>query len=110
MVDDAAVLQVPVAEGGDLLVVNGDASVAGVGGDRVGDVGRDLTVGLSCELVGGQDHSASALNQGQPRVVHHGHGRLYHLQTEQSVERTVVAVGYVEVENPRGWFTLTGRN
>lgn len=109
MVDNAAVLQVLVAEGGDLLVVNGDASVAGVRSDRVGDVGWGLTVGLSRELVGRQDHSRSALKQGQTCVVHHGNRRLYHLQAEQPVERAVVAVGYVEVENPCGWFALTER-
>lgn len=107
MIYNAAVLQILMAEGGDLLVVNGDAPVAGVRSDRVNDVGRDLTVGLSCELVGRQDHSSSALNQGQTGVVHHGNRRLYHLQTEQFVERAVVAVGYVEVENPCRWFTLT---
>ena len=107
VVDDAAELQVLVAEGGDFLVVNSDASVARVWGDGVGDVGRAAAVGLSCELVGCQDNSGPALNQWQASVIHHGDGWLYHLQTEEFVERAMMTVGYVEIENTSWGLTLT---
>lgn len=99
VIDDASKLEVLVAECGDLLVVNSDASVARGCGDSVGDSGPALTIGLSCKLIGCQDHRGPALNQQQASVVHNGHRGLNNLQTKQLVEWTVMAVCYVEVEN-----------